>query len=296
MPQSLSDEDILKFDAAQAGKSHLTDNDIAKFDSVSKASPPKKTEEPQYIKPLLNYPLEALGYVTSPLAKAAGWVNEKLIDPYTGAPLRAMVGEAQNSNSSLASIVKAGAKQFGADPNLAPTNTQLAEKMGLPNRNVEILPWEKGIYAPEDRTTINPAEIGGQVIGLGTQPLTILSTAYAPEISKGASAVYQKGLEAAGKVAEHLPETFAVPGAFVGGKIAPILGGTSMEGVAAGTYLGSKIPTAPVIQATSKVGNAVGNALEAISRRLNAAPLVEEVSPIPNFPTKAELKSSLGGK
>lgn len=59
---------------------------------------------------------------------AAGKVG-KFIDTYTGAPTRAAIGAAQNNQNPLS----AGWKQFGSNPDLAPSGETLVEKAGIPH-------------------------------------------------------------------------------------------------------------------------------------------------------------------
>lgn len=53
------------------------------------------------------------------------------IDSYSGAPTRAALGSLQNDPSDWSGAASAFGKQFGADPNLAPTGKDIAARAGL---------------------------------------------------------------------------------------------------------------------------------------------------------------------
>lgn len=60
----------------------------------------------------------------------------KAVDTYTGAPMRAGIGAAQNADSPgdiLPNAASAFGKQFGADPETAPTGKAIVEKAGVPD-------------------------------------------------------------------------------------------------------------------------------------------------------------------
>jgi hypothetical protein len=103
-------------------------------------------------------------------------VAGRAVDRFTGAPMRAAIGAAQNANSVsdiVPNAVSAGFKQFGSDPELAPTGEDIVKKAGVP----------EGI----------PSKVAGIGMDLAANPMNFIpadaiasgASKLAPMISKG---------------------------------------------------------------------------------------------------------------
>jgi hypothetical protein len=67
------------------------------------------------------------------------------IDSYTGAPMRAAIGAAQDAKNPITAFTS----QFGEDPNKAPTGKQIAQKAGVPNTSLsDVIP---GAFTDNDQ-------------------------------------------------------------------------------------------------------------------------------------------------
>lgn len=66
----------------------------------------------------------------------------QFIDKYTGAPTRSAVHELQKDWTNVGGAAEAFGKQFGANPNAAPTGKDIARYAGVPETPLsEVLPW-----------------------------------------------------------------------------------------------------------------------------------------------------------
>lgn len=116
-------------------------------------------------------------YLGGKALEGAAYLSDKA-DKYSGAPVRAAIGTAQNKGS-LSDVVKSYINQIGEDRNKAPTGKQIAQKLGVPDTALsEVLPGfynEAGSgYALKKGGALDPTASG--VAGLGVDvaadPLT----------------------------------------------------------------------------------------------------------------------------
>ena len=127
------------------------------------------------------------------------------IDSYSGAPVRAAIGAAQESENPLSAF----ANQFGEDNSLAPTGKQLAQKAGVPNNSLsEIMP---GIYTDDPKQAEKwftflkggPADISASgVAGLGLEIATDPTMLIPGAAAKKGLDVVGKGVKAGTSVAK----------------------------------------------------------------------------------------------
>lgn len=117
----------------------------------------------------------AWGTVGAPIAAAS-----RVVDRFVGAPIRSAVDATlfpDIKNQEQGTPLEEGIKQFGRDPERAPSWSKIAEKAGLsPEKNISF-PGIKNFGTPQSRfyeTKISPADIGGAVAGTLTDPLTYL--------------------------------------------------------------------------------------------------------------------------
>lgn len=112
-----------------------------------------------------SYGQKALGL----LGKAAN-----KIDSYTGAPMRAGIGAAQDADQPgdiPAVAFEAAKKQFGADPALAPTGKDIVKKAGVSDQDIELTTFGGG------KVKMNPAGIAGFGMDVAANPLNFVGPA-----------------------------------------------------------------------------------------------------------------------
>lgn len=145
----------------------------------------------------------------------------RFIDRYTGAPVRAAIGDAQTTDDIRTPFMVA-AKQFGEDPERAPTGKQIAQKMGIPDTSLsEKIP---SMFTSDDKEAEQwlkfkrggPADITASgAVGFGydiaADPINFIPGAAiskgvesgargAQAVSKGVKAVSSPILEKAGSI------------------------------------------------------------------------------------------------
>lgn len=190
----LSDEDVMKAAGLSAGGgggaaqpsslAHLSDDDVLKAAGLPAQAPD---------------PRGALGKVEDAAFSGLGAVGKvgRFVDQYTGAPVRAAVGSLQNDASNISGAFKAYGKQFGNNPDLAPTGKQIMAKAGvstepilsdqqLPQALQNPGPW-KTLGLLKNMATASPAGLLGIPTDLATDPTAILPVgAVAKEATAGA--------------------------------------------------------------------------------------------------------------
>lgn len=175
----------------------------------------------------------ALGYLAT--------LGHKL-DSYTGAPVRAMVGAAQDGK---ADPIAYGLNQFGDDPAKAPTGKQIVMKAGL-NDTKHLSDLIPGAYIDRNKDTsffdprvqkggmLDPsaADVGGLAMNVATDPTTWLTAggggiAQAGEAlaATNAGSKLAGGLAQAGaKASSALSHVGPLAGGYGGGLLAETLG------------------------------------------------------------------------
>lgn len=119
---------------------------------------PKPAEEPGFAQSALNT-LKVMG-------RGVAAVGRK-IDSVTGAPTRAAIGAVQDDQSPLTAF----AKQFGEDPELAPTGKEIAAKAGLSTDESIKLPM---VDLTGNRIAVSPAGVAGLGVDVLADPTNIL--------------------------------------------------------------------------------------------------------------------------
>lgn len=149
MPKFISDSEMnaLETGAPIASKNFISDDEMNTLESSSSDSKPEAEPESSFVRSALEG-----------LAAAA-----RAVDSYTGAPVRKSIGALQDGKGVLASLSD-GAKQFGENPDLAPTGQQIAQKAGVSDAPLKKKqPWEDQSY--EDMAMMDPM-MAAQASGL----------------------------------------------------------------------------------------------------------------------------------
>lgn len=108
----------------------------------------------------------------------------RAVDKYTGAPVRAAVGAAQEGRP----ILQAYGQQFGEDPALAPTGKQIASRLGLSEEEFHT-PLITNPFTDE-RLKVSPAGVAGGVIETALDPTTYIPGKLAASgLARGAGVV-----------------------------------------------------------------------------------------------------------
>lgn len=140
----------------------------------------------------------------------------QFIDTYTGAPMRAGIGAAQNGNNPIA----AAYEQFGEDPALAPTGKQIAQKASVPDNSLsELVP---GLFTNDDKEADQwlkfkvggPADItasgfAGLGIDVAADPTNVIPGVAIAKGAKLGGKAAKSGLGLAAKLAGKTGETVA---------------------------------------------------------------------------------------
>lgn len=133
------------------------------------------------------------------------------MNKYSGAPTRAAISAAQNTENPISAF----AKQFGEDPSKAPTGHDIAVKAGIPDvrttmtaeevKRSGVVPGINGKYAPQ--TSPSPADVVGVATDVAGD-LTNVVPAYG--VAKGILRAVKPGLEAAAGGVKAAAETVPV--------------------------------------------------------------------------------------
>ena len=172
----------------------------------------------------------------------------ELIDRYSGAPVRAAIGAAQEGNNPLTAY----ASQFGRPTETAPTGSQIAQKMGItdqpifdPTRQLDKQLQAQGFSIQQGGNQgISPADVVGLGINVVADPLTFIPIS---KIAKGVGGAGEFGLSMAAKTTDKALKGSA--------KAADVLSGTQ---VASKAYTGVK-------EAAKGAGRVAGEVSDVIS-------------------------------
>lgn len=127
-------------------------------------------------KNIIEYGIEGAAKVIHPVLQ---WV-----DSISGAPLRKFVEQLQDDETA-ANAFLAARKQFGENPERAPTGVQIAARAGLSEKKMEFpFPWSKDM-PQELRSGISAAELGGMFLSPLTEPQYFLVPPALRPLSKG---------------------------------------------------------------------------------------------------------------
>lgn len=178
--------------AAVDGYDHLSDHDLDQLLAVAETSAAKGRDTNSFLTSLKNGAIEKVA--------EAG----RFIDRYSGAPARAAIGAAQDGENPLS----AAARQFGADPELAPTGQELARRAGVPDTSLsDVIPsrfTDSDVEAKEwlkfkrgGAADVSASGAAGLGIDIAADPTNLIPGV---AISKGTELAGQ-GLRAAGRAA-----------------------------------------------------------------------------------------------
>jgi len=183
------------------------------------SSGPQGFDPSQYLKEktanaspsMLDQLSDAASSVGKGALQAVGAVGKK-IDSYTGAPVRAAIGAAQNGEGLMGSLA-AAKNQFGQNSDLAPTGKDIATKAGLDATTPlsQRIPWaftdKPGLTLQAKKgglLDVTPAGAAGLGIDLAADPLMLAGGAAkeVPALAEAASSAKDLGLGAFAKVGE----------------------------------------------------------------------------------------------
>jgi len=138
------------------------------------------------------FPKDARTFGQKAVDAAVGVANK--IDSYTGAPVRAAIGEFQKSND-LVAAGRALKGQFGEDPKRAPTERQIAQKAGVSTEKIPFqalpLPFKAAALAGYGPTYEDAAAVG---IGATADLSNIIPAAgLAGKLAKGSTTFAKAG-------------------------------------------------------------------------------------------------------
>lgn len=150
--------------SAQTGGSTLRLSEM-KPDAVTVVSQPKTEAETE-----VDQIKKRAGSILAPVV-AAG----RFIDKFTGAPTRAAIGAIQEGGNPF----QAFGKQFGAEPELAPTGKEIAAKAGLSTEESITIP---GLRLPSlskggmnfEKVNVSPAGVAGLGIDVAADPTNLI--------------------------------------------------------------------------------------------------------------------------
>lgn len=142
----------------------------------------------------------------------------KKVDSYTGAPTRAAISSLQNEVESPGKAIGAFARQFGEDPDRAPTGKSIVMKAGVPDRDIALQskapasgdadyyrfhndPKFREQYLKSGKgssMTVNPAGIAGLGMDIVADPTNVIPvSAMSKGIATGAAKLTSKAVNAA---------------------------------------------------------------------------------------------------
>jgi hypothetical protein len=193
--EKLSDEELMKIASGSAQSSEAVDlNSLSneELEAIAGGSS-SSLEQPGFLSTVKNLAKDAGQATLDGVITAGRWV-----DSYTGAPTRASIGAIQNSENPLAAF----ARQFGENPDLAPTGKQIAETAGVPEtaETTNYLSNAKMGF-PKQKVTYSPSAQIGFGIDLAADPLNVIPLSGAAKLAGRGGVKVLEGTKALAKAA-----------------------------------------------------------------------------------------------